>query len=62
MSKKRKIIPYNPELKDLASQLRKNMTLSEVLLWIELKNKQMLGYDFDRQIPIGDYIVDFYCK
>jgi len=62
MSRKRNIIPYNPELKELASQLRKNMTLSEVLLWIELKNKQMLGYDFDRQIPIGDYIVDFYCK
>ena len=22
----------------------------------------MLGYDFDRQKPIGNYIVDFYCK
>jgi len=22
----------------------------------------MLGYDFDRQRPIGNYIVDFYCK
>jgi hypothetical protein len=31
MSKKRKIIPYNPELKELAKELRKNMTLSEVL-------------------------------
>ena len=38
------------------------MTLSEVLLWQELKGKQMLGYDFDRQRPIDDYIVDFYCK
>jgi very-short-patch-repair endonuclease len=38
------------------------MTLSEVLLWNELKRKQMLGYDFDRQRPIGNFIVDFYCK
>ena len=59
---KRKIIPYNPNLKELARELRKNMTLSEVLLWNELKNKSMLGYDFDRQRPIGNYIVDFYCK
>jgi very-short-patch-repair endonuclease len=38
------------------------MTLSEVLLWNELKSKQVLGYDFDRQRPIDNYIVDFYCK
>jgi very-short-patch-repair endonuclease len=38
------------------------MTLSEVLLWKEIKNKNILGYDFDRQRPIGNYIVDFYCK
>ena len=38
------------------------MTYSEVLLWNELKNGQLMGYDFDRQRPIGNYIVDFYCK
>ena len=38
------------------------MTFSEVLLWNELKQKKMLGYDFDRQRPIDNYIVDFYCK
>ena len=62
MINRRKIIPYNPELKELAKELRRNMTLSEVLLWNELKQKQMLGFDFDRQRPIGNYIVDFYCK
>ena len=62
MPNKRKIIPYNPDLKQLARELRKNMTLSEVLLWNELKQKQMSGYDFDRQRPIGNYIVDFFCK
>ena len=38
------------------------MTLSEILLWQELKGKQMLGYVFDRQRPIDEYIFDFYCK
>ncbi len=38
------------------------MTFSEVLLWNELKQKKMKGYDFDRQRPIDNYIVDFYCK
>ena len=38
------------------------MTLAEVLLWKELKHKKMFGFDFDRQRPVGEYIVDFYCK
>ena len=38
------------------------MTFSEVKLWNELKNGKLMGYDFDRQRPIGNYIVDFYCK
>ena len=38
------------------------MIFSEVKLWNELKNGQIMGYDFDRQRPIGNYIVDFYCK
>lgn len=38
------------------------MTFSEVLLWNELKSKKMLGFDFDRQRPINNFIVDFYCK
>ncbi|OJJ14598.1 DNA methylase [marine bacterium AO1-C] len=58
---KNKIIPYRPELKLLARQLRKNSTLAEVLLWCEIKGKQLLGYQFHRQVPMLDYIVDFYC-
>ena len=38
------------------------MTFSEVKVWNELKNGKLMGYDFDRQRPIGNYIVDFYCK
>ena len=59
---KQKIILYNPKLKEYAKHLRKHMTLAEVLLWKELKQKKMCGYDFNRQRPIDEYIVDFYCK
>ena len=38
------------------------MTYSEVKLWMELRNGNMMGYDFDRQKPMLSYIVDFYCK
>ena len=57
----RKIIPYHPYLVDLAKKLRNNMTLGEIALWREIKGKK-LGHKFSRQIPIDQYIVDFYCK
>lgn len=57
----RNIIPYNPELVALAKQLRQNMTLGEIALWREIKSKQ-LGVRFSRQVPIDQFIVDFYCK
>ena len=38
------------------------MTKGEVLLWNELKTNKLLGFDFDRQHCIDNYIVDFYCK
>ena len=56
-----KIIPYRKDLKYLARKLRKNSTLSEILLWSDLRNKQILGFQFHRQVPMLDYIVDFYC-
>jgi very-short-patch-repair endonuclease len=58
---KRDIIPYNPQLKNLARDLRNNSTLGEVILWKKLKGKQFYGYDFHRQKPLLEYIVDFYC-
>jgi very-short-patch-repair endonuclease len=58
---RRNIIPYSPHLKELARKLRNDSTLGEVLLWNELKNKQMYGYDFHRQKPLLNYIVDLYC-
>ncbi|TRX20927.1 endonuclease domain-containing protein [Flavobacterium franklandianum] len=58
---KRKIIPYNPKLKEYARQLRNDSTKTEIFLWLKLKGKQMYGYDFHRQKPIDNYILDFFC-
>jgi len=37
------------------------MTDAEKHLWAKIKMKQLKGYQFYRQKPIGDYIVDFFC-
>ena len=55
-------IYYNPKLKALSRELRKRNTLSEVLLWNVLKGRKIKGYQFMRQKPIDDYIVDFFCS
>lgn len=60
-SMKRPLFPYNPKLKEKARELRNNSTLSEVILWGYLKGKQMYGFDFHRQRPVDNYIVDFIC-
>lgn len=59
---RRKIIPYNPKLKTLARNLRNNSTKSEIILWQHLKGKQFMGFDFHRQKPIDNYIIDFFCN
>jgi len=55
-----RIHSYNSGLKYLARQLRQNSTRAEILLWKIIKGKA-LGYEFHRQVPIGEFIVDFYC-
>ena len=55
-------IYYNPKLKQRARELRNKSTLSEVLLWNQLKARKMKGYQFMRQKPIDDFIVDFFCS
>ena len=41
--------------------MRQNQTNAEGLLWYYLRNKQLGGYKFRRQQPIGPYIADFAC-
>jgi len=45
----------------IAKTLRKRPTDSERLLWKDLRAKQIEGYKFRRQDPMGRYIVDFAC-
>ena len=52
---------YLPELKGLRKHLRHNLTEAEKYLWNFLRRKQ-LGYKFLRQVSIGYFVVDFYCK
>jgi very-short-patch-repair endonuclease len=58
---RRKILWYNPALKEKARELRNNSTNTEILLWKFLKGKQLHGFDFHRQKPIDEFIVDFFC-
>jgi very-short-patch-repair endonuclease len=54
------MLKYNAYLKNKARQLRRNLTDSEAALWSRLRNKQLLGIQFSRQKPVGEYIVDFF--
>ena len=49
----------NPALKGKARELRKNMMPWEKKLWYQFLRSAPVR--FQRQKPIGDYIVDFYC-
>jgi len=59
---KKAYLQYNKKLKQISINLRNNSTISEVLLWNELKAGKFHGFKFNRQKPLGNYVVDFYCK
>jgi very-short-patch-repair endonuclease len=48
-------------LKNRARELRKNMTDAERWLWQHLRNRDLSGFKFRRQRPVGPYIVDLVC-
>ncbi|WP_460840645.1 endonuclease domain-containing protein [Noviherbaspirillum agri] len=58
MSESRRI---KPERTTNARSLRSDMTLAERKLWQALRGKQIEGFRFRRQHPIGLYIADFAC-
>ena len=47
-------------LKEYARKNRRNPTDSETILWEALR-REIKGYKFRRQHPLGDYIVDLVC-
>ena len=55
---------HQPNIKRLrkhAKQLRREHTDAERLLWHHLRARRLQGLKFQRQKPIGNYIVDFVC-
>ncbi|MXX11360.1 MAG: endonuclease domain-containing protein, partial [Nitrospira sp. SB0677_bin_15] len=44
-----------------AHELRQRSTDAEQALWKRLRNRQLAGCKFRRQVLIGKYIVDFVC-
>jgi very-short-patch-repair endonuclease len=44
-----------------AKELRNNPTDAERILWRHLRLRQLGGYKFRRQQPLGEFIVDFVC-
>ncbi len=45
-----------------ARSLRRNETQAEHVLWQLLRNCQLDGHKFVRQLPIGPYFADFACR
>src|SRR5258707_31808 len=46
----------------IARRLRANQTDAETVLWNRIRNRQIDGHKFVRQVPIGGYICDFVCR
>jgi very-short-patch-repair endonuclease len=46
---------------EFARHLRKNMTDTERFVWNRIRLRQLGGFRFRRQAPIGPYIADFVC-
>ena len=49
------------DINERARFMRQNPTPAERILWRRLRHKQVGGFRFRRQHPIGQFIVDFYC-
>ncbi|EJZ16772.1 DUF559 domain-containing protein [Rhizobium sp. Pop5] len=45
-----------------ARKLRRTETEEEYRLWGDLRNRQLNGYKFARQVPLGAFIADFLCR
>jgi very-short-patch-repair endonuclease len=54
--------PANEERTDRARSLRRNSTDAEGKLWFRLRARQLGGWKFVRQEPIGRCYADFVCR
>lgn len=51
-----------PKQAQRARDLWVNSTKAELLVWRHLRNRQLGGFKFVRQEPIGHYYADFLCR
>ena len=55
-------MPSKPALiRDIARRLRREQTEWEHSLWTRLRRRQLNGFKFRRQHPIGPFFADFFC-
>ena len=52
---------YNKRTLNNAKILRSAPTEAEKILWFNLRNSKFKGIKFRRQVPVGNYIIDFLC-
>jgi adenine-specific DNA-methyltransferase len=50
-----------PRQTDFARSMRRQPTGAEEQLWRLLRDRQLVGHKFRRQVPIGPFIADFAC-
>lgn len=55
-------MPPDPRLLEYARAMRREPTPAERVMWRLLRNRQLAGYKFRRQHPLGLYIADFYSR
>jgi len=53
---------YNKRLQPFAHEKRYEMTKAEACLWKFVLSGKKLGYTFNRQRPVLNFIADFMCK
>ncbi len=53
--------PVTPSSRGFARSMRSDATKAENLLWQSLRNRQLDGLKFKRQVPLDGYILDFVC-
>lgn len=44
-----------------STRLRANQSTPEKVLWSRLRNRQLGGFKFRRQHPLGPFVADFFC-
>jgi very-short-patch-repair endonuclease len=54
-------VPVPPRLLRFAREMRHEPTDAEKKIWRRLRDRQFSGFKFRRQVPFGDFILDFFC-